>query len=244
MSVKEYAVIRISTRMLAKSIAVAIVGMVGVCLLCHLSWYLGLQNRLTENLLPLLNLDTDVTIPTWFSSLLLLSVAILAVVTWRLTRQLSARRTLDHFWLVIAATFLLLSIDEVARIHETIGTKLAAKLAGKTTGLLYYNWVILGVPFAALFAAASIPFLIRLPKAIAIAFVTAGLLFLSGAVGVEMFNGKQSELHGDENIRYVLGTALEEFLEMSGVGLFLVAMVHHIQSKFGLLELRVVSRNK
>ena len=50
-------------------------------------------------------------------------------------------------------------------------------------------------------------------------------LFLLGAVGVEMFNGRYEQQHGAMNNTYMLGTALEELLEMAGSGLCLVALV-------------------
>lgn len=76
------------------------------------------------------------------------------------------------------------------------------------------NWAIPGVILVEL---AFVPFLLSLPRRIAVLFVLSGLLYVSGALGVELL----SEDMDEDSIAYGFATALEEGLEMLGALMFL-----------------------
>ena len=73
-----------------------------------------------------------------------------------------------------------------------------------------------------------VPFLRRLPKASRWRFIVAGGVFVSGAVGVEVFSGAVRDSFGFEDPRFALISTLEELLELVGVALFLRALVLHM----------------
>lgn len=79
------------------------------------------------------------------------------------------------------------------------------------------NWAIPGVILVVLVGLAFVPFLLSLPRRIAVLFVLSGLLYLSGALGVELL----SEDMDEDSIAYGFATALEEGLEMLGALMFL-----------------------
>jgi len=225
-----------------KLIVYSIALIMAVSVSSQLLWNAGVQNLVTGGLRTFMDLSSDESIPTWYASLILLLIALASLVIGIVERQAPAPRKHRYFWFVIATVFLLLSIDEVARIHETAGGELSYLIAGDTSGLFYYEWVIVGLPFAILFGITSIPFLLTLHSKTRNLFILSGIVFLSGAVGVEMFNGRYEEAHGAMNNTYMLWTALEELLEMAGSGLFLIALIQYLSSRFGSLQLHLVEK--
>jgi len=173
---------------------------------------------------PEFNLDREMNVPTWFSSAMLLFIA-------GLLRHLAAvaKTENDRFirlWKGLAAGFLFLSIDEIAGIHEMAVDPL--RRIFHAGGVFYFSWVILGIAIAVVLAAASMKALLALPRRIRIIFIAAAVIFLSGAIGLEMIGGLFVEGNGPANIAYSLAANAEEFLEMCGEvvfikGLFLMA---------------------
>jgi hypothetical protein len=67
---------------------------------------------------PLFDLDGEANIPAWFSSAQLLAIAL---TLWTANRARLARQAPSPWFInLIAAGFLLLSLDETAQVHETI----------------------------------------------------------------------------------------------------------------------------
>jgi hypothetical protein len=232
--------IRIHSTWLATLLFFAIV-FLGVASL--LNWHLAFRNHLTIIPVLLFDLSTDVSVPTWFSSVILLACSALLAFVWKLSGDKRTETRYRHNWLVLSVTFLLLSIDEVADIHGTVGRRLAELMVGKTSGIFYYAWVIPGMLFVLAFFFINLRFLLSLPVRTRNWYLISGAVFLAGAIGVEMYNGWYSETHGSWNIPYALSTAIEESLEMTGVAMFLVATLNYVQQQFGPLELRVVPQD-
>jgi hypothetical protein len=76
-----------------------------------------------------------------------------------------------------------------------------------------------------------------LPKRILQLFILAGVVFVSGAVGMEMIGGMHSEVNGEDNVTYAMMYSFEEFLEMSGAVVFMYALISYIQMKFKTLQI-------
>ena len=65
------------------------------------------------------NMDGENNVPTWWSSLILISTAALCLGLWQTSKRIGR----PHVpWLVIAIGFLGLSAEEVASIHEDVGS--------------------------------------------------------------------------------------------------------------------------
>ncbi|MEX2173927.1 MAG: hypothetical protein WD872_06160 [Pirellulaceae bacterium] len=137
------------------------------------------------------------------------------------------------YWLGLAAAFLLLSLDEVAMLHETMGTTFALVTQTDLKGVLLYPWVVPGLLLLGCFGLAYARFLLHLPRRTATLFVVAGAVFVAGAVGVEMLNARHHDLYGNTNLHYSLLTAFEEFLEMTGIVIFAAALVSYARVEVG-----------
>jgi hypothetical protein len=148
-------------------------------------------------------------------------------------------------WSVLSIIFLFLSMDEVARIHETVlpglGVALANFVGFAPEGFPYYSWVVPGAILVLVVLLAYLRFLARLPKKTLLLFLVAGVLFMGGALGVEVLDAREAFLYetGARNGEDITGAVRvwdlvlvlsEEGLEMLGVVVFIYALLSYISS--------------
>lgn len=184
-------------------------------------------------------LDLDIetnNLPNWYqSSTLLLCSFLLGVVA--LLKK--AQRSADiRYWGFLAVTFLYLSVDELVAVHEhaTVPLRLALDLHG----LFYLSWVIPAAVCLSIFVGLYLKFLWRLPAETRWVFIISGTIYVAGAVGLEMISARFFELNeplimdlaatGPIVFQYALLTGAEEFLEMTGIVIFLYGLLSHIGS--------------
>jgi hypothetical protein len=227
-----------------------------------LSWQLSLDalSRLTsqpiaEELVDLMNVNEEANIPTWFSSSVLLLDSILLVVIYSAERTVGSRYA-TH-WGALSVIFLLLSLDETAQVHDRTGKLLSPAL--HTGGFLTYAWVIPAAAFVFLFVLAYLRFFLALPtRRIKSLFFFSGLLYVGGALGMEMVVGYlmsvvqsapgtaiQEFLTADNGVVFRLEETIEEFMEMSGAILFFYTLTQCGGASFSIrLHKRDYSRNE
>ena len=116
---------------------------------------------------------------------------------------------------MLSVGFLALSIDEVAGLHESINTAIEISWAYPAAVLV----LILGLSF--------IPFLLSLERRLAVLFVTSGLIYISGVLGVEVL----SEDMDEDSMAYGFATAVEEGMEMLGALLFLSVNLNELKKR-------------
>ena len=195
-----------------------------VLLACHagLTLYHYRVEPLPWLLRQLFDLDQENNLPTWFSAFLLL---VAAALLWLCARQ----RKLDGDgwsgqWLVLAGGFLLMSLDEVAGVHETINS------------VIEVTWAIPAALLVPVLGLAFVPFLLHLPRRTALRFVLAGAIYLAGALGVEIFGNSLSVRDLKDTLQYDMSTLAEETLEMLGVILFIQALLHYMRGSTAAID--------
>jgi hypothetical protein len=196
------------------------------------------QSHRTE-LQPLLDIFTvlknDTSIGAWYSSFLLLfSSVLLAIIAW--TKKVEGKPYSLH-WAALSIIFLLLSIDEVATIHEALGNivkGLARYLGFTPQGFFSYTWVVLGAVFVLIVLLAYSRFLYYLPKKTLLLFLAAGALFVGSALGIEMIEARLvyiSERGVDVGMTVMRVIRIsEEVLESLGVIIFIHALLSYVRS--------------
>lgn len=171
-------------------------------------------------LVPLLSLSYEHNLPTWYAVLLhatcagLLILHGLSVVDGAPVRGAGAAR-----WLVLGGLFAFISMDELVQIHE------AASDWFDTGGVLYFGWVIPAGLLVAALGLWYLPFLRALPARTRRRFIVAGVIFVSGALLMELPLGYWTERAGTDNLVYAGIDWIEETLELVGVSLFLLALL-------------------
>lgn len=161
------------------------------------------------------DLDEEESFGTWFSA------GILGFASLLLFLQAHARRGAGdpafRSWWVLGLGFAGLSMDEVAGVHEYLNTLLEDT-----------PWTLIGAIVAGIVGLAFLPFLWKLPPHTRILFLIAGAIYLGGALGVERFTDTFDTTHARNTLAYNLWNTLEEGMEMSGVILFLYALISHM----------------
>jgi hypothetical protein len=176
-----------------------------------------------------INLDSEISIPTWFqSTLLLLAGALTALIALLSSR---ASGSYVRHWIVAAVALILMSGDEMLALHEMLIDPMRA-LLDVGGGVFYFAWIVPGAVVAVAFAATYLRFLAHLPERIRKLFVTAGVLYLMGVLGMEALDGAYASSQGSDTLGYMLLTDLEEVFEMAG----LLVLVYALLSYLSILE--------
>ncbi len=185
-------------------------------------------------LVGLFDLHSERNIPTLFSSLQLTLAGLLLFLIGR-KHQSNGKKYIA--WIVLAAIFLFLAIDETAAIHERLGDPLRSVLS--PGGFFYFPWVIpYGIAVLLILVCFS-RFLMQLPKPINTWFLASGAIYIGGALGSEMLGARHKELFGSDNISYALYYTVEETLEMLGIALFIYALLKYACITFQNIKISV-----
>lgn len=201
-------------------------------LLFYVSLRIGQDSELEIWFRQFVDLNGEGNLPAWYSSALWLIGAYHCRQAGRLTKELGARRQ-QLGWFVVAAGCILLSLDEAASLHKTIGS-LIDRHAGNPAGYApVYTWVKVAAIAVLVVLAALLPFLASLPRSTALGLMAAGAIFLAGAMGMETL-GSLVEFGSlgswPLDLNWNRAFVIEEFLEMSGVILLSATVRHHMSS--------------
>jgi hypothetical protein len=188
-----------------------------------------------KGLVRLFDLDDENNIPTWYSSSALLLCSIL-LATIAFAKKRDGARYVFH-WTVLSIIFLFLSLDEAASVHESINKPL--RVALNAGPVLYHTWVILGAAVVLAIVVVYWRFLSDLPSPTRRLFLTAGIMYVGGALGVELLGGWYGALYGKKNITYVMIATVEEFFEMQGIVVFIYALMSYMSLNIKEVRVRI-----
>ena len=185
-----------------------------------------------------LNMDRELNIPTLFSTLLLFLVSILM-------RKLHAThgRESPKDWLLLSKIFFFLGLDEAIQIHEIF---IVPSLREYLHPMLGSTWVI---PYGLLILYLAYRyryFLKQLPKDTSARLITAGFIYVAGAVGMEIIG---SYLIHSGSIRwqgfsYGMITGTEESLELLGLITAINALIIELIQREGKQVWELTISNK
>lgn len=128
-------------------------------------------------------------------------------------------------WYFLGFLFLLLCFDEFAGLHEKLSAALAAR--STNTGLLYFAWAAPAGILSLVGLAAFVPFIRSFPTSLAVLLAVSAILFLGGAVGLEMVGGSVAEAEGVDSLRYRILANIEEGLELAGTLTFIYVLLSY-----------------
>ncbi|PRQ06525.1 hypothetical protein [Enhygromyxa salina] len=166
-----------------------------------------------------LSLSYEGNLPTWYSAGLLWTAALgLGLCGW------SHDRPERKWWVALAAIFLLMSLDESIELHEELyGLALG--------GALYFSWVVPGAAITLCFCAAYLRFWLGLPTPTRRGFAAAFVIYVGGALGMELPLGLWFERHGNENLGYASLDFVEESMEIAGLSVFLLVIAGYLRDR-------------
>lgn len=216
-------------RFLAKLALFFIIACAATQLVCFISGHCGLLGLTT-----LFNLDYENNFPSFFSMLLLLFASLLLAIICIVEQQRN-NRYIKH-WVILAFGFLYIALDEIISLHEGLIVPIRQLFGKNLPNLFHWAWVIPGILVVIFVGLYFCKFLLHLPKRTAKFFVLAGIIYIAGAIGMELINGYYAALHVYFNYTYIILTIIEESLEMAGVVVFIYALLDYIKCNFAEIK--------
>jgi hypothetical protein len=193
---------------------------------------LGYNNFITTALVYFFDASLEYNIPALFSTLILFISSILLFIIYFISRQKNQKHL--KFWLLLGFIFLFLSVDEATAIHERFN---------KFSGYPDYAWTWI-LPYGVFVVVGAIfffRFLFSLASKARKLFIIAGSVYVFATMGFEPIEGYFISAYGP-SYKYFLLCAVEEFLEMAGIILFIYALLDYI-SVFNL-SLKITNRKE
>ena len=253
-------ILTIYAKTIVRALIIAVLFITLVSVAARFALYMWGEEGLLQPL-RIFDVGEERSIPAWFESLQFLLCSILLAVVAVAKKQRGDRYRLH--WSVLSIIFLLLSLDEVASIHEAIGQQSEHLLHSATgftpSGAISFFWVVPGAAFTLIVVLAYLRFLAQLPQTTRRLFLFAGALFVLGALGIEMLSAQV--LSSSEGIvswvvssgsmvdresasaipRLIVGlqTSIEEMFEMLGLTVFVYALLAYIRSYVENINARV-----
>ncbi len=256
-------VLAIYTKTVVRALLIAVLFLTLAGLAARFALYMWGEEELLKPL-TLFDVGEERSIPTWFESILFLLCSILLAVITVAKRQRGDRFSLH--WGVLSIIFLLLSMDEVATIHEIIGAEferlLRATIGFEAGGAISFFWVVPGAAFVLIVVLSYLRFLVHLPRRTRRLFLFAGALFVLGALGMEMLTAEvvsssssianwvvsasggmvdQGSANAIPTILKGLQTSVEEMFEMLGLTALVYTLLVYISSDVEDITVRVLT---
>jgi hypothetical protein len=191
-------------------------------------------------LVPKFDMNAKTSVPGYYTSVLLLATSVLLVTIARLKNQENDKFV--RHWLALGIIFLLLSIDGLVGFHNIISIPIRS-LFGQE-GIFYFGWVIPAIFFVVIFAMFYIKFLLSLASRYRLMFATAGVIYIGGALGMELIGGLYLYGHGHDNLAYSMIVMVEESLEIAGVIIFVQALLGFLTNQYPKLQLNFFPPDK
>lgn len=169
--------------------------------------------RVPSRLREFFDVDVERNIPTWYSTILLFIAASLL-----LHIAIGKRAEIDRWsrgWYGLTLGFCFLSLDEIAGFHETLNH------------FTTFSWVYVAAPITLIIIVLYMRFLAHLPKPTRSLFILSAVIFLGGAMGVEIGTDIYDRKDLMDTLAYNLWTPVEEGMEMGGVILFIYALLRY-----------------
>lgn len=169
------------------------------------------------------DVDEENNLPTWYSSAtLLFSSFLLALIS-------VAEPQRKRSWLGLSLIFLALSLDEVGSFHEIFIAPVRGLLG--LSGVLHFAWVVPAAVLVAVVAAVYAKWFFSLPAKTRMWMAAAGVLFIGGALGVEMIGGLLVGRGERDTALYAIIATVEETLEMAGVLVWICSLLDYARAK-------------
>ncbi|MBS7670672.1 hypothetical protein [Croceicoccus gelatinilyticus] len=173
----------------------------------------------------LIDLNSETNFPTYFSVALLACCSLLLALIGIAHRQL--RMGWHRHWIFLALVFLAMSMDEFIQLHEKTMEFISGHLGIVPGSILTNSWVVLAFVFLPLLGLAYLRFLMAMNRRSAALMVAAGIVYVGGAVGVEMVSGMMKGTYGFGSLPFMISTTIEETLELVGLAIFIYALTNY-----------------
>lgn len=175
----------------------------------------------------ILDMGREANIPTYWSAAVLMAAGILPLLIARDAQRLG-QPFVGH-WAFLGLGFIYISVDEVAQIHESVVAMAWLHFFERGEGMWQYVWIFPAMAAVSLVLLVYVRFLLHLPGRYRFLFILAAGLFLGGSIGMEMVEATL-DFHGRTSLMDA-SRLVEETLEISGVTLFVYALLSYVSDR-------------
>lgn len=168
------------------------------------------------------NIDQEANIPTWFTG----GIALYLAMTTSMIASVVKSQGKNHSWgwRGISLMGIYISLDELSGIHELAINPIRENW--DVGPWLYQSWIIPAMALVVLISIIYSRFVWKLPMYSKFYLLLGGLIYLTGAIGVESIGGFVLNTQG-LNDWYVQLAHIEEFMEMMGLIIILYSVVEY-----------------
>ncbi len=169
-----------------------------------------------------LDVNDENSVPQWFSQLLFLCVGVLALFSAHLSDQRSARA----LWTVIGVIGILLSLDDVATLHEFVLQTLHNTFFLDTAPSALVNAWLIVVPFIVLIGALLGWWAWHaLPRRTMLLLMIGGITYVAGKILMDSLANNVDDLFLDSGLMQ----GLEKIFQYSGISVVLYAILDYLE---------------
>lgn len=207
----------------------------------YLRFALGLETVVGLNLVGMLHLDADISVPGWYSATALF-LAALVTLAIAVVRRSQGAPYWPH-WMGLTVALCYLSVDETARLHEQSPAVMAYFIEHES--FFTRSWTVLAAVAVALFALAYLRFVLSMERWQRIRFMSACSMYVIGAVGLEVVGHYYIRPRFPTTdygvVPYQTVVHLEEVLEMGAIVLLIYAALRELEGIAGTLRIQLTS---
>jgi len=233
----EKLIVKMNRRKIVRYLGVIII----ILTIAHVSGQfikLRTSDPIAHGLIAMFNVDLESNVPTYFSSLMLLIISVLLGIIAQYKNKTKGPYFIH--WTLLSIAFLFLSLDEAAGFHEGISGSIRTQW--DASGYFQYPWVIPGIFLVLIFVILFFKFWLNLPQKTRMLFLVSGVIYISGAIGIELISGKYAYIHGEDNLVFNMIIMIEEFLEMSGCLCFIYALLRYIEEYIQNIQICFINK--
>lgn len=190
-----------------------------------IKYYLQAESTTVHYLLRLFYMDKEKNVPTYISSLLLLAASLLLFYIFY-GKYLQKDKYRFH-WGLLGGIFILMSMDEFMELHESQIEPIREYF--DPPDWFHFAWVIPAIVAVCIGGLFFLKFVLSLRPRIKMMFILSAILYVGGAIGLELISGYLINEHGSESFMFAMATNIEETLEMLGITYFIYALLLYIQ---------------
>lgn len=261
--------LELDVRIKARTVTRWLLAGLATLLFCHLlTVYLHFVPHVrAEAWTVLFDMDLEANIPTFFNCALFFLCSVLMVL-----KAAGRQGRLRRGWFILAGVFAFLGVDEGTQIHEkfmlvTLRLMDHGAQSRQKFGWLYYAWVIPYMGAAVALGLVLVRWFIALAPRLRRSLVLCGLLYIFGAVFLEMYSGKVAEqldprsmdaavlaslpcqtygtsiCHDYANIMYVAIYTAEEVCELLALVLCADVLLRSLERRVTTMVLRLMPKD-
>lgn len=172
------------------------------------------------------DVNDENSVPQWFSQLLFLAVGLSSFLAAYLNTQRSART----FWSVVGSIGVILSLDDVATLHEYLLQNLHNTFFLDTKSSFFVNAWLLLLPFLLLIGAALAWWASRvLPRRTMVIIVIGGASYILGKIFMDSLANNVNDMFIDRGIMQ----GLEKLFQYGGISLVLYGVLDYLERQHG-----------